>query len=183
MMYLWDAVLISIPYVWFSQSTLVSSTNILGVWSTLFQLFRGGQFYWWRKPECLEKTTVLSQVTDKLYHIMLYTSPCSRFELTISVVMDNDCTGSCKSNYHMTMTTPYYQKKTNMISRTFYLNNIYLLDLPYNFFQRSMCHDCLIVTCCGPCAACQESKELTNMGIPWEHTVLTLHRMTISSFI
>jgi hypothetical protein len=66
--------------------------------STQFQLYRGSHCFWWRKPEDPKKTTDLSQLTDKLYHIILYTSLWSRYELTTSVVIGTNCIGSCKSN-------------------------------------------------------------------------------------
>jgi hypothetical protein len=80
--------------------------------STIFQLYRGGQFYWRRKPGNPEK------IIDKLYHIMLYTSSKSRFEHTTSVVIGTDCIGSCKSNYHMnTITTAAMTKKVKCGTR------------------------------------------------------------------
>jgi hypothetical protein len=53
-------------------------------------VYHGGQLYSWRKPKDQEKTTVLSQVTDKIYHIMLY-----RVHLNTKVVSSNPNMARC----------------------------------------------------------------------------------------
>jgi len=60
----------------------------------------------WHSVLLVEETGVPREnhrpVTDKLYHIMLFRTG---FEVTTLVVIGTDCTGSCKSNYHMITTT------------------------------------------------------------------------------
>ena len=100
--------MVNLTKFWWSGPTIFANSGLMRL-STIFQLFS------WRKPEYPEKTTDLSQVTDKFYHIMLYTSPWSRFKLTTSVMIGTDCMGSCKANYHTITATTAPIKLKNYI--------------------------------------------------------------------
>ena len=82
-----------------------------GLWSltplsTIFQLYRGGQFYCWRnmstrrKPPTCSKS--LTNFITMWYRVHL---AWVGFGLTTLVVIDTYCIGSCNSSFHTITTT------------------------------------------------------------------------------
>ena len=77
----------------------------------------------WRSVLLVEETTDLLQFTDKLYCIMSYTSPWSRFELTTSMVIGTDCRDSCPATIR-TRVRPSFLFIYKKCSCAGYINNI-----------------------------------------------------------
>ena len=75
----------------------------------------------------MEKTTELSQATDKLCHIMLYTLSGVLFKLTTLVVIGTDCIVSCKSKDH---DSPFFA--TNKMK-----SSLILIDNPHRCYPMS----------------------------------------------
>jgi hypothetical protein len=97
--------------------------------------FNNISFISWRSVLLVEETTDIEQITDKLYHIMLYREHLAwaGFELITLEVIDTDCKYSCKSNYHTITTAP--KKLLKMGDGENVMNNTYFfLVLRYENF-------------------------------------------------
>ena len=119
---------------------MTTKTRIKWLWnlkpfSTICQLFHGGQFYWWRKLEYPKKTTDLSKGTDKLWsHNNGSSTPHLSGIRTYNT--SGDYTDSCRPNYHTITATSIPQ-----LLYTVYIRINMHVD---TFLYYTSCHCCII---------------------------------------
>jgi hypothetical protein len=80
------------------------------------------------KIKYIIKPSTCRKSLPNFYHIMLYTSPWSGFEITTLLVIGTDCIGSCKSNCHTITVALSTIKQTKQA-------NTYLCIIPCFFFR------------------------------------------------
>jgi hypothetical protein len=87
--------------------------GLVGLWyltpfSAIFQLYRDGQFYWWRTPEYSEKTTDLSQVANILMMILVLCIYMALKNSDIHTMMNefNDNTAQVQNRQTNMLTNP-----------------------------------------------------------------------------
>ena len=91
-----------------SKNRNIETDKLLMVWFMVYNVtFNNISVILWQSVLVVEETRVPGenhQSADKLYHIMLLSTPrLSRIQTL--VVIGTDCIGSCKSKYHMITTT------------------------------------------------------------------------------
>jgi hypothetical protein len=142
-------------YSWFMLKSSSSMTLMFDCFMVFNTTFNNISPISWRLVVLREKTGGPGEnhrpVTDKLYHLMLYTSPWSRFELTTSVVTCTGCIGSYKSfdHGHDGHCTSFIY----IISmyRTSYINdNNVMLCIRYMYFCVKMIVSSFVASCVKP---------------------------------
>jgi hypothetical protein len=129
---MWDMVVHFVDIGWIIYHHICINNGLwcLTALSTIFQLYRGGQFYWWRKPE---KTTDW----QTLSHSVVSSSPRLSGIQTHNVSGDRhwfQIKGSCKSNYHTITTTTgstqfqfsFHNVQSLLKSSKFYLKSAHI---------------------------------------------------------
>ena len=98
-LYMWIFTMLPPYYFLFNVDIYNRELWYLTSLSPIFKLYRGGQFFFY--GEYPGKTINLPEVTEKLYHIMLYRVHLAwvGFELPALVVIGSDCIASYRKKY------------------------------------------------------------------------------------